>query len=53
MPWWVFRQMDRGDLRAIYRFIRHLGPAGTPAPAYVPPDREPKPPYATFPAPPK
>jgi mono/diheme cytochrome c family protein len=53
MPWYVFRQMTRDDLRAIYRFIRHLGPAGQPAPAYVPPDKEPKPPYATFPAPPK
>jgi mono/diheme cytochrome c family protein len=53
MPWYVFRQMTKDDLRAIYRFIRHLGPAGEPAPAYVPPDKEPKPPYATFPAPPK
>jgi hypothetical protein len=53
MPWWVFREMTRDDLRAIYRYVRHLGPAGQPAPAYVPPDKEPKPPYATFPAPPK
>jgi mono/diheme cytochrome c family protein len=53
MPWYVFREMTRDDLRALYRFIRHLGPAGQQAPAYVPPDKEPKPPYATFPAPPK
>jgi len=53
MPWWVFREMHKDDLRAIYRYIRFLGPAGQPAPAYVPPDKEPKPPYATFPAPPK
>jgi hypothetical protein len=53
MPWYAFRDMARDDLRALYRYIRHLGPAGEPAPAWVPPDKEPKPPYATFPAPPK
>ena len=53
MPWYVFRDMTRDDLRALYRYIRHLGPAGKPAPAWLPPDKEPKPPYATFPAPPK
>jgi mono/diheme cytochrome c family protein len=53
MPWYNLRAMTKDDLRAIYRFARHLGPAGQPAPAYVPPDKEPKPPYATFPAPPK
>jgi mono/diheme cytochrome c family protein len=53
MPSYVLHQMTSGDLRAIYRYIRHLGPGGEPAPAYVPPDKEPKPPYATFPAPPK
>jgi mono/diheme cytochrome c family protein len=53
MPWYVFREMTKDDLRALYRYIRYLGPAGTAAPAYLPPDQEPKPPYATFPAPPK
>jgi len=53
MPWYALRDLTRDDLRAIYRYIRHLGPAGQPAPAYLPPDQEPKPPYATFPAPPK
>ena len=53
MPWYVLREMTKDDLRALYRYIRHLGPAGGPAPAWVPPDQEPKPPYATFPAPPK
>jgi mono/diheme cytochrome c family protein len=53
MPWYVLHQMTRGDLRALYRYIRYLGPAGEAAPAWVPPDKEPKPPYATFPAPPK
>jgi len=53
MPWFNLRQMSDQDLRSIYRYIRHLGPAGEPAPAYVPPDKEPQPPFVTFPAPPK
>ena len=53
MPWFVLREMKERDLRAIYRFVRHLGPAGEPAPAYVPPDQEPKPPFILFPAAPE
>jgi mono/diheme cytochrome c family protein len=53
MPWFALHAMTDNDLRAIYRFVRALGPAGEPAPAYVPPTQEPKPPYVTFPAPPK
>lgn len=53
MPWYNLNAMTTEDLTGIYQFIRHLGPAGEPAPAYVPPDREPKTPYALFPAPPK
>ena len=53
MPWYALRDMSKHDLRALYQFIRYLGPAGAPAPAWVPPEKEPKPPYATFPAPPK
>ena len=53
MPWSNIRAMSAQDLRAIYRYVRHLGPAGDAAPAYVPPDKEPLPPYVTFPAPPK
>ena len=52
MPWFTLNEMREQDLRAIYQFIRHLGPGGKPAPAYVPPDKEPKPPYASFPPPP-
>ena len=44
---------ERGQLRAVYRYVGSLGPAGAPAPAYVPPNQEPKPPFVTFPAPPK
>ena len=53
MPWFNLRAMSEQDLRSIYRYIRHLGPAGEAAPEYVPPDKEPPPPYVTFPAPPK
>lgn len=45
--------MKEEDLKAIYQFIRYLGPGGAPAPAYVPPDKEPGTPYALFPSPPK
>ncbi len=53
MPWFNLNTMTAEDLRAMYQFLRYLGPAGKPAPAYVPPDQEPPVPYATFPAPPK
>jgi mono/diheme cytochrome c family protein len=53
MPWFNVRAMSTSDLRALYRYIRHLGPAGNPAPAYVPPDKAPGGPVVRFPAPPK
>jgi mono/diheme cytochrome c family protein len=53
MPWQNVRAMSERDLRAVYRYIRNLGPAGEPAPAYLPPDKDPPPPFVTFPAPPK
>ena len=53
MPWFGVREMSERDLRALYRFVRALGPAGGPAPAYVPPEREPAGPVVTFPAAPK
>jgi mono/diheme cytochrome c family protein len=53
MPWFGLNVMHEEDLRALHQFIRHLGPGGEAAPAYVPPDQEPKPPYALFPSPPK
>lgn len=53
MPWFNVRAMSAGDLRAMYRYVRYLGPAGQPAPAYVPPGQEPKGPAVRFPAPPK
>lgn len=49
MPWFALRDMTEEDLRAIYRYVRHLGPAGKPAPDYLPPGTEPKPPFLAFP----
>ena len=37
MPWFALRDMSDEDLAALYHFIRSLGAAGPPAPAYVPP----------------
>ena len=50
MPWFNVRDMSSDDLRAIYRYIRHLGPAGKPAPAYLPPGKRPPQPFVRFPA---
>lgn len=49
MPWFNLRKMRDEDLMAIFRYIRHLGPSGAPAPLYLPPDQMPKMPYAQFP----
>ena len=51
MPWFALRDMSEGDLRALYRFVRSLGPGGEPAPAYVPPDRQPQGLAVVFPMP--
>jgi mono/diheme cytochrome c family protein len=48
MPWWELHEMKEQDLRAIYLFIKHLGPKGVNAPAYLPSNQKPKPPYFEF-----
>jgi len=53
MPWFNLRDMKDKDVKAIFAYLKHLGPAGKPAPAYVPPDKKPEGPYVQFPAPPK
>lgn len=53
MPWFNLRDMRDGDVKAIFAYLKHLGPAGEPAPAYVPPDQEPAGPFIRFPAAPK
>ena len=50
MPWFNLRAMTDRDVRAIYRYLKYLGPAGEPAPAWLPPDKEPAPPFVQFPA---
>ena len=53
MPWFNVRDMSDRDVKAIYAFLKHLGPAGQPAPQYVPPDKTPGGPFVQFPVPPK
>jgi mono/diheme cytochrome c family protein len=53
MPWFDVNIMEEHDLRELYDFIKYLGPGGQPAPAYLPPDKEPQTPYALFPSSPK
>jgi ABC-type phosphate/phosphonate transport system substrate-binding protein len=52
MPWYNLRDMQDSDVKAIYAYLKHIGPAGEPAPAYVPPDKTPAGPFVTFPEPP-
>jgi len=53
MPWFALHDLSEQDLRAFYRFVRHLGPAGQRAPAYVPPGQVPQGPYIQFPGAPQ
>ena len=53
MPWFALHDMTEQDLRAFHRFVRQLGPVGSPAPAYLPPGQTPSGPYVQFPAMPK
>ena len=48
MPWFSLQAMSDNDLRAIYRFVRHLGPKGEPAPAYAAPGQKVNTPYIVF-----
>jgi mono/diheme cytochrome c family protein len=45
MPDFLVRAMKEQDRLAIFRFIKSLGPAGQPAPAYLPPGQKPQAPY--------
>ena len=50
MPWFNVRDMTDADVKAIYAYLKHLGPGGKAAPAYLPPGQEPKGPFILFPA---
>ena len=52
MPWFNLRDMSDRDVKAIYAYVKHLGPFGQPAPQYVPPNQNPGGPFVQFPAPP-
>ncbi len=52
MPWYALRDMTDQDVAAIYRYLRHLGPAGEAAPAALPPGKVPPQPAFEAPAPP-
>ncbi len=54
MPLFNMRAMSEADLRAVYAYIRSLGPAGAAAPVDLPPDQKPTIPYIeAVPHPPK
>ena len=48
MPWFSLKAMTDSDRRDVYRYIRSLGPAGTPAPSYVAPGGHVVTPYEDF-----
>ena len=48
MPWMNTAQMSDADLRAMYRYIKALGPKGTRTPRAVPPTQEPTTPYISM-----
>lgn len=48
MPWFNLRAMTDDDLLAIHAYVRALGPAGAPAPAYAPPGAAVDTPYFVF-----
>lgn len=49
MPYFNVAAMTDDDLRSLYRFVRILEPLGKAAPAYLPPDEVPSPPFVQFP----
>jgi len=52
MPDFALRAMSEDDRRALYHFIRGLGPAGERAPDALPPGQTPPPPYLALVLPP-
>ena len=48
MPWFNLAAMTDADLKAMYRYIRSLGPRGTPAPQYAAPGQTVTTPYIVF-----
>ena len=53
MPWFNVRKWKEDDLRAFYRYVRHLGPAGQPSRPAIAPGAKPETAIIQWPAPPK
>jgi hypothetical protein len=51
MPWFNLRVMSDRDVKAIYAYLKYLGPSGEPAPQYIAPDQKPGGPFVQFPVP--
>jgi mono/diheme cytochrome c family protein len=49
MPFFNLRAMTDVDVKAIYAYLKRLGPAGEPEPAYVPRGKTPAGPFVQFP----
>lgn len=45
MPWYVLHQMTGADLKAMYQYIRSLGPSDNRVPEALPPGQQPPKPY--------
>lgn len=48
MPWFNLAKMTDADLKAVYAYVRSLGPAGVATPAYVAPGGKVNTPYFVF-----
>lgn len=48
MPWFNLARMTDQDLKAVYAYVKSLGPAGFAAPAYVAPGGKVETPYIVF-----
>ena len=48
MPWPSLNAMSEKDARAVYQFIKSLGPKGTEMPGAIPAGQEPETPYILF-----
>jgi len=48
MPSYILQSMKDDDLKAVYAYLRRLGPAGAAAPAYVAPGGRVQTPYFVF-----
>jgi mono/diheme cytochrome c family protein len=48
MPWFSVSRLKDADSRAVYHYIRSLGPKGEHVPKYLPPQQDPATPYMSL-----